>query len=374
MSNVTQTLIIAHSNPPEINDHQPIIKILGQGKGSDPVFPVDVHWSRDDNNMGIFAFYAVMGLIISRGAEEHVEGISLFAVGGPGDSGTVHFLVNLTELRAEHYAGDWNWSAYINVADETAYDYNLGNNIITDDWACILRTGDIYWYDKLDILDITDLFMLIHALGSVPGDADWDWYADLNGDNRVDNSDVAIFYDALGEIHFDVAVLNVATSKDGCIPIPVVGQGYNVTVRVTVENQGDFTETFNVTLYANTTAIETKTVTNLHVDAQTLLNFTWNTASFTKGSYTIKAIADTVFGETDTDDNTKDDGTVLVSIPGDVNGDHLVDISDLVITVNAIPSAPEWPNWNPNADINGDGVCDISDLIICVDNIPSGPW
>jgi hypothetical protein len=185
---------------------------------------------------------------------------------------------------------------------------------------------------------------------------------------------VAIFYDALGEIHFDVAVLNVATSKDGCIPIPVVGQGYNVTVRVTVENQGDFTETFNVTLYANTTAIETKTVTNLHVDAQTLLNFTWNTASFTKGSYTIKAIADTVFGETDTDDNTKDDGTVLVSIPGDVNGDHLVDISDLVITVNAIPSAPEWPNWNPNADINGDGVCDISDLIICVDNIPSGPW
>jgi len=167
----------------------------------------------------------------------------------------------------------------------------------------------------------------------------------------------------------DIATTNVSTSKT------VVGQGYNVSLSVTVENQGDYTETFNLTVYANETIIETKEVT-LTSGNSTTITFTWNTSGFAKGNYTISAVADTVPGETDTADNTKDDGTVLVSIAGDVNGDRLVDISDLVITVGAIPSTPTInPEiWNPNADINGDGVCDISDLVICVGNVPSGPW
>ena len=39
----------------------------------------------------------------------------------------------------------------------------------------------------------------------------------------------------------DVAVTNVAPSKT------VVGQGFSATINVTVANQGDYTETFNVT-------------------------------------------------------------------------------------------------------------------------------
>jgi outer membrane protein assembly factor BamB len=171
----------------------------------------------------------------------------------------------------------------------------------------------------------------------------------------------------------DIAVVNVTNSKEGCLPMPVVGQGYNVTVKVTVKNQGNFTEIFDVTVYANETIVQTQTITLPKGDSTTII-FKWNTTGFAKGNYTIKAIADTVSGETDTDDNTKVDGIVLVSIAGDVNGDHLVDISDLSIVVNATPSAPGWPNWNPNADINDDGVCDISDLVTCIDNIPSGPW
>jgi outer membrane protein assembly factor BamB len=189
--------------------------------------------------------------------------------------------------------------------------------------------------------------------------------------NIIDNTK---FFNITVEIgKHDIAVVNVTNSKEGCLPMPVVGQGYNVTVKVTVKNQGNFTEIFDVTVYANETIVQTQTINLTEGDSRTL-TFKWNTTGFAKGNYTIKAIADTVSGETDTDDNTKVDGIVLVSIAGDVNGDHLVDISDLSIVVNATPSAPGWPNWNPNADINDDGVCDISDLVTCIDNIPSGPW
>jgi len=165
----------------------------------------------------------------------------------------------------------------------------------------------------------------------------------------------------------DAAIISVVPCKT------IVGQGYPMKINVTVENQGDQTVTFNVTTYATTPVIQTQTVT-LESGASTTITFTWNTTGFAYGNYTIWAYAWPVAGETDTADNTKVDGTVLVSIAGDVNGDHLVDISDLVITVGTIPSLPGQPNWNPNADINGDGVCDISDLVICVGNIPSGPW
>jgi len=49
--------------------------------------------------------------------------------------------------------------------------------------------------------------------------------------------------------------------------------------------------------------------------------------------------------------------------PGDLNGDGKVDISDLVMAVNAIPSVSGMSNWNPNADINNDGLCDVADLV-----------
>ncbi len=47
----------------------------------------------------------------------------------------------------------------------------------------------------------------------------------------------------------DVAVANVTLSKT------VVGQGYFMSINVTVENQGDFTESFNVTVFYDETAI-----------------------------------------------------------------------------------------------------------------------
>ena len=168
-----------------------------------------------------------------------------------------------------------------------------------------------------------------------------------------------------------VAIISVVPCKT------IVGQGYPMKINVTVANQGDQTETFNVTVYANTAIIATL-LTNITLTSgnSTTITFTWNTTGFAKGNYTIWAYAWPVPGETDNTDNTLPDGWIVVTVIGDVNGDHIADVSDLVITVGTIPSTPTYnpEMWNPNADINGDGKCDVSDLTICVGSIPSGPW
>jgi parallel beta-helix repeat protein len=110
---------------------------------------------------------------------------------------------------------------------------------------------------------------------------------------------------------YDIAVTDVVPSKT------VVGQCYPISINVTVENQGNFTETFNVTAYANATQIGKKTVTNLNPGANKVLNFTWDTTGFTIGNYTISANATHLSGETDTIDNTYVDGTVQI-VPRDV--------------------------------------------------------
>jgi hypothetical protein len=136
-----------------------------------------------------------------------------------------------------------------------------------------------------------------------------------------------------------------------------------MNINVTVENQGDYTETFNVTLHANTTVIETKQIT-LANGASTTLTFTWNTTGFVKGNYTIWAYAWPVPGETDTDDNTFVDGWVVVAMPGDINADGIVDIFDCVRIALAFSATSHDPNWDPNADIDNSNLIDIFDLVI----------
>jgi len=88
------------------------------------------------------------------------------------------------------------------------------------------------------------------------------------------------------------------------------------------------------------------------------VTFTWNTTSFAKGNYTISAYAWPVPGETDTTDNTFKDGCVLVTVPGDVDGNGECNILD----VKKVKLA--YSGWikEPNADIDDNGEINILDL------------
>jgi hypothetical protein len=145
----------------------------------------------------------------------------------------------------------------------------------------------------------------------------------------------------------------------------IVGQGYSVRINVTVADLGSYAESFNVTAYANTTAIATQTVT-LTSGNSAALTFTWNTKGFTYGSYTISAHAWPVPNETDTADNTfKSLVPMEVTIPGDVDGNHVVNIFDVVKITGIYGLERGNPEFNPNSDIDDNGKITILDVVIC---------
>jgi hypothetical protein len=158
------------------------------------------------------------------------------------------------------------------------------------------------------------------------------------------------------DVH-DVALTSVTPSKT------VVGQGYNLDTTVTAADLGSYAETFNVTLYANTTSIASQNVT-VSSGNSTGITFSWNTTGVAYGNYTISAYALPVLGQTNTTNNNCTGGLVAVSIPGDLNGDFKVNLSDLAIFVQAYGSKPDSANWNPNADIADVGTVGLIDLVI----------
>jgi len=107
------------------------------------------------------------------------------------------------------------------------------------------------------------------------------------------------------KIH-DIAITSLTASPS------TVRIGQTVEIEVTVANQGNFTETFTITVYRNSTTIETQTVTALTAGNSQILTTSWNTSSVGPGAYTIKAETSIISGETRTDDNSRTGVTVTV--------------------------------------------------------------
>jgi hypothetical protein len=178
---------------------------------------------------------------------------------------------------------------------------------------------------------------------------------------------------AITEAH-DIDVSNVATSKDGCVPKPIVCQGFTSKVNVTISNRGVYTENVTITAYANSTIIGTRTVNDLAPSMQTTSTFVWNTSGFSKGNYTISAYALPVPNETNTiNNNSVDPWVIAVVMVGDINADGQVDVKDVYAVAKAYGTSIIGPNppgytYNPNCDINDDGKIDIKDLYIVCKN------
>ena len=83
-----------------------------------------------------------------------------------------------------------------------------------------------------------------------------------------------------------------------------VTQGENVTITVTVKNNGTLTESFDVRIYVNQSLTAQPSVTNLEPDQQEEVATLYETASL-EGTYTlvIKAEIPVLSGETETTDN-----------------------------------------------------------------------
>jgi hypothetical protein len=159
----------------------------------------------------------------------------------------------------------------------------------------------------------------------------------------------------------DIAIANLIPAKR------VIGQGYPANISVTAVNPGDYPETFTVSLYANDTLIDQQT-TALAADATTTLTFTWTTIDWTKGNYSMWTYAAPVTGETHTDDNTFLDGWIVVTLPGDVDGDGDIDIFDLVKIAQVYGTVQGHMLYTARCDINDDSVINVFDLVLAAAN------
>ena len=174
--------------------------------------------------------------------------------------------------------------------------------------------------------------------------------------NRPDNNDI-YFKTATFR---DVSILSVNASP------AIVREGEIVSINIVTQNQGGESETFQVDCLVDSTLIGQDVVTLTSGESVTS-TFTWDTSGYTPGYCDISATATTVPDETDPTDNSLV-ATVYIKIPGDVTGDGIVDIFDLVSVGVAFGSEEGDPDYNPDADLNIDGIIDIFDAVIVAGN------
>ena len=256
---------------------------------------------------------------------------------GPTSS-TVTIFVNPPTITAS--VGQ-NFTININISDVVdlyGWEFKLRwNNTLLDalnvtEGSFLKGGGNTFFAYKINN---TEGYVLVDCtlLGDVPGVdgngtlATVKFYVGGKGESILDLYDTTlvssleqpithIAIDGYGyfKIH-DVAITNVWSSKAEAAP------GEIVYIYVTVENQGDFNETFTVnasyTLRVDP-IIGTQTVT-LSSGANTTLIFTWDTTDLS-GYCTVSATASVVSGETDTADNIYTDGTVCIGSQGGMSG------------------------------------------------------
>ena len=85
----------------------------------------------------------------------------------------------------------------------------------------------------------------------------------------------------------------------------IVTQGEAVSINVTVMNVGEYDETFDVTVYYDSEAIDTRTNVMLESGSKETLLFSWDTSGVAADEYRIKAEATVVEGETKTANNVR---------------------------------------------------------------------
>jgi len=105
----------------------------------------------------------------------------------------------------------------------------------------------------------------------------------------------------------DVAVTSVIANPTS------VMQMQTVKIRVVVENEGAFLESFNVACYYDSMIISSQDVTDLPSLDSKILYFSWKTNGVHPGTYTIKAVASIVPGEIETADNIYTNGNVTIT-------------------------------------------------------------
>lgn len=111
----------------------------------------------------------------------------------------------------------------------------------------------------------------------------------------------------VSSIIHDVAVTQVTATPTA------VKAGETVSINVTVTNQGNITEMFDVSAYFDTDLIGTQTGISINASESKVVLFSWDTSDVAGGTYTISAEASQVPAEINLTNNKFTDGTVTIN-------------------------------------------------------------
>jgi hypothetical protein len=250
--------------------------------------------------------------------------------------------INVTVQNDGGYSEVFNVTVYINSQAIGVQPVSLGIGA----WTIVAFTWNTAGLQEGD-------YFLLASASVVPGEEN------TTNNNMQMSNPITLLYNG-----HDIAVTNAGPLKT------VVGQSLSANVTATVKNYGIFSETFNTTIYANSTAINTQTV-SLQSGTWMTLTVTWNTTEFAYGNYTINAYAWPVPGETNTSNNNFTGSWIIVSLVGDITGpngwpDGLVNMKDVAAVARAFGSTPGSSNWNANADLDNNGIVNMKDIALVV--------
>jgi hypothetical protein len=133
----------------------------------------------------------------------------------------------------------------------------------------------------------------------------WKFYANDTSNNW--NNTMPPQYLTVKQGTHDVAVINLVPSRT------FVGPGFPVNINVTVTNYGDYPETFNVTAYANKTAVNPPLRVNLASNQYMTVILIWNTSGFSEGNYIVSACAEPLPKETNIQNNNYTYGIITIA-------------------------------------------------------------
>jgi len=207
--------------------------------------------------------------------------------------------------------------------------------------------------EKRDITFEWDTTGLAEGNYTIRAEADTVPYEFNTSDNTLTDGTVWI----MTHVH-DVAIITVTSET-------WVYQGWILHINVTAKNLGEFTETFNISTYCNTTLVGTVQVINLAPGDYYETHFTFNTSTLSPcHTYSITGKATLVPFEFNKTNNILVGDGVKIRLLGDVNGDGIVDLQDVFTASLAFGSTPGQPNWNPGADVVRDNKIDLRDVFI----------
>ncbi len=161
----------------------------------------------------------------------------------------------------------------------------------------------------------------------------------------------------------DISIVNVSVSTNQ------VYVGRKVSINVTVSNNGEKVEDFQLILYYNFTGgnvIGVVGVVGLNPGEFRVLNFVWDTGGVQPcRSYVVTAYVPQLLGERNIGDNVVSGSMpIKVKMVGDVNGDSKIDVKDVAAVSKAFGKRFRDEGWNGEADINGDLKIDIFDVAL----------